>query len=156
MSEEDERTNESRKRDELALDGRDEKGRFAKGHHRVGKSGKPPKHETQRLQLAILRAADDKTMDLWVKAFQRKLAVANPWATGFLFDRLIGKVEDVNAARAGGPIQVNVVFGGPSGSSSSRFEVVDAETPALGDGRDSDAARETEGVYRVVGQEEGD
>ena len=72
---------------------RDTQGRFVTGNCAAKGKGRPRTTNTDRMEEVLARVLDDEAaLEKWVAAFKRKLERADPWATEFLWDRLVGKV----------------------------------------------------------------
>lgn len=75
---------------------RDALGRFLPGNKAaLGNSGgRPPADAMERLSIVLAMIADNSTMQKWAASMRRKLERADPWATEFVFERLLGKVPN--------------------------------------------------------------
>lgn len=75
---------------------RDALGRFLPGNKAaLGNSGgRPPADAMERLNIVLAIIADQDTMQKWAASMRRKLERADPWATEFVFERLLGKVPN--------------------------------------------------------------
>ncbi len=72
---------------------RDHRGRFVTGNCAAAGKGRPRKDGAEHLEEVLSRVLDDEAaLAKWVAAFKRKLALADPWATEFLWDHVVGKV----------------------------------------------------------------
>jgi hypothetical protein len=72
---------------------RDNRGRFINGNCAAKGKGRPRARCSERMEELLASALNDKlALEEWMTAFKRKLARADPWATEFLWDRLVGKV----------------------------------------------------------------
>lgn len=73
---------------------RDERGRFLPGNSAGARGGRPKTEDAERIAGALSAALANGTLPKWTLAFKRKLERADPWATEFLWNRLVGKVPD--------------------------------------------------------------
>jgi hypothetical protein len=75
---------------------RDERGRFLPGNKvAVGNGGgRPSQDDIEKLTSSLSKVISNGTLDRWAAAMKRKLERADPWATDFTFNRLLGKVPD--------------------------------------------------------------
>lgn len=89
---------------------RDARGRFLPGNKAAvgGGGGRPRVERVESLNEVLLLIADEHTMQKWMASMQRKLERADPWATEFLFDRLLGKVPNKQEIGAldGEPLEI--------------------------------------------------
>jgi hypothetical protein len=92
---------------------RDTRGRFINGNCAAKGMGRPRVRDSERLEELLASAlADELALGEWMAAFKRKLARADPWATEFLWDRLVGKVaarQEVTGV-VGEPVEVVVRY----------------------------------------------
>lgn len=75
---------------------RDDKGRFLPGNKvAVGNGGgRPTLEASERLRAELADIVSNGTLPRWKASMKRKLERADPWATEFVFNRLLGKVPD--------------------------------------------------------------
>lgn len=89
---------------------RDALGRFLPGNKTaLGNSGgRPPADAMDKLSVVLATIADNSTMQKWVPSMRRKLERADPWATEFVFERLLGKVPNKQelSAADGEPLEI--------------------------------------------------
>jgi hypothetical protein len=90
---------------------RDSHGRFITGNCAAAGRGRPRADGPERLEEVLSRVLDDEeALAKWVAAFKRKLSHADPWATEFLWDRVVGKVpaRQEFTGMAGEPLEILV------------------------------------------------
>jgi len=89
---------------------RDALGRFLPGNKTaLGNSGgRPTAAAMENLSIVLATIADNSTMQKWVASMRRKLERADPWATEFVFERLLGKVPNKQelSAADGEPLEI--------------------------------------------------
>jgi hypothetical protein len=92
--------------------GRDERGRFLPGNTAARGGGRPRSEDADKLAASLSRCSANGTLSQWEAAFKRKLAKADPWATEFLWNRLVGKVPDKQEVTGaeGEPVEIIVRY----------------------------------------------
>jgi hypothetical protein len=92
---------------------RDEKGRLLPGSTLNPKGGGRPRTEdAEKLQQAVSDLLDNGTLPKWKAAMRKRLERGDQWATEFLFERVIGKVPNLNEISGldGGPLEIHVIY----------------------------------------------
>lgn len=76
---------------------RDEKGRLLPGSTLNPKGGGRPKSEdAEKLQQSLSALLSNGTLPKWQAAMKKRLERGDQWATEFVFERIAGKVPNIN------------------------------------------------------------
>ena len=81
-------------------------GKFLPGNQAGIKSkggGRPTSEAAERLRVTLEEIVSNGTLPKWKAAIKRKLEKGDPWATEFVFERLMGKVPTESKVELSGP-----------------------------------------------------